>query len=54
MKTMGYLGLGMRGELYTPRGARICVVPFLLGCVIQRAQHWFARRWNEIAVWRLG
>lgn len=45
MKFIGLMGVGDDGMLYAPgTGKKLFRVPLRLACVVQRIQHWFARK----------
>ena len=44
IKFIGLMGVGSDNMLYTPSGKQLCKVPQFLARIIQRSQHWIAKK----------
>jgi len=44
MKFIGLMGVGGDGMLVTPSGKDLFRVPLRVAAIIQRIQHWFAKK----------
>jgi hypothetical protein len=40
--TVGLMGVGEDGTLYSPKGNRLVKLPFRIACWVQKVQHWVA------------